>query len=104
MVGAVEPVIECGASERRPGPACWGGLRCSVPLSHLEPVAHRFTTPPFTETLHAIQHAEPQRFATLVGGLDANVQAAVQGMMQHAAQLKAEKEAAAAAAANGHPA
>lgn len=38
--------------------------------------------PPPAETLHGIQHGDPARFAALVGGLDANVQAAVQGMMQ----------------------
>lgn len=61
------------------------------------PAAH----PPPAETLHAVQHSEPARFAGLVGGLDANVQRAVQGMMQYAAELKEEqaKEAAAAAAA-----
>ncbi|PSC72993.1 importin beta-like SAD2 [Micractinium conductrix] len=57
----------------------------------------------FAETLHAIQGGDPPRFAGLVGGLDANVQAAVQGMMQYAVQLKEEQlqKAAAATAANG---
>lgn len=56
----------------------------------------------FAETLHTIQHSDPQRFAGLVGGLDANVQAAVQGMMQYAAELRQEQlQKAAAAAANG---
>jgi hypothetical protein len=56
-----------------------------------------------------VQASDPPRFARLVGRLDANVQAAVQGMMQYAAQLREEQlqqqqQAAQqqAAAANGH--
>ena len=63
----------------------------------------------FAETLQGIQAAEPQRFAALMGGLGADVQAAVQGMMGYAQQLRSEAAAraaadaasAAAAAANG---
>ncbi|KAL4855989.1 Importin beta-like SAD2 [Chlorella vulgaris] len=65
------------------------------PIDSIDPFIY------FAETLHAVQHSEPARFAGLVGGLDANVQRAVQGMMQYAAELKEEQaqEAAAAAAA-----
>lgn len=68
----------------------------SSPIDAIDPFIY------FAETLHGIQHADPPRFAALVGGLEANVQAAVQGMMQYAAQLKEEQLQAAAAAANGH--
>eukprot|EP00887_Chlorella_sp_A99_P003658 scaffold7.g3658.t1 len=61
----------------------------------------------FAEALGRLQAGDPARFATLMAGVDAGAQAAVQGMMAYAAHLQqelaAKRAAEAAAAATAAP-
>lgn len=53
----------------------------------------------FADTLQALQGSDPQRLAAMTAQLDAPTQAAVQALLDRAAQIKAEAAAAAAAGA-----
>lgn len=56
----------------------------SSPIDAVDPFIY------FAETLHALQHSEPSKFAALSAAMDAGTQAAVQGMMAYAQQVKQE--------------
>ncbi|KAK9824621.1 hypothetical protein WJX72_011782 [[Myrmecia] bisecta] len=60
----------------------------ATPIDAIDP----FVT--FAETLTLVQMRQPHRFQALTAGLDANTQAAVQGMMQYAEQQRAKLQSA----------
>jgi hypothetical protein len=65
---------------------------CSTPLEEIEPYSH------LVEALAAMQAAMPARYATVVGGADAAMQASLQALQAHAESERQRRQAEATSA------